>query len=277
MKIQSHRVNKRWELSPAVAVTYMPPEPGTHTSATQLSNLSAAQPATRSVIYAGLSHDVSFRSFMASSAKVQSLPHLEEGEVSLLELAADDPRDVAPLSDREAMILQLYHRVQEQKLEKALLEQGVFIISLSSFFSVMLIYVCRIESENVSGENVEEQLAIAEQELLEARATFTVRRKAVGTVLMTEPSLKAVHLKATSPAERYDDYPIPSMSIYTRAQPHAVGLLADIGSGIFSVLSIAATCCHSHMKTFMLHIARRCDNCRTWRSKTVRFTRKIGN
>ncbi|OJJ85537.1 centromere protein H [Aspergillus glaucus CBS 516.65] len=118
---------------------------------------------------------------MASSTKVQSLPHLEEGEVSLLELAADDARDVAPLSDKEAMILQLYHRVQEQKLEKALLRQ---------------------ESENVSGENVDEQLAIAEQELLEARATYTVRRKAVGTALMTEPSLKAVHLKATSPAER---------------------------------------------------------------------------
>lgn len=157
---------------------------------------------------------------MASSTKVQSLPHLEEGEVSLLELAADDARDVAPLSDKEAMILQLYHRVQEQKLEKALLRQGAF-LSLVFCFLVMLIYVFRIESENVSGENVDEQLAIAEQELLEARATYTVRRKAVGTALMTEPSLKAVHLKATSPAERYDS-PIPmsicaptSMQIYT--------------------------------------------------------------
>lgn len=157
---------------------------------------------------------------MASSTKVQSLPHLEEGEVSLLELAADDARDVAPLSDKEAMILQLYHRVQEQKLEKALLRQGAF-LSLVFCFLVMLIYVFRIESENVSGENVDEQIAIAEQELLEARATYTVRRKAVGTVLMTEPSLKAVHMKATSPAERYDS-PIPmsicaptSMQIYT--------------------------------------------------------------
>ena len=65
---------------------------------------------------------------MASSTKIQSLPNLEEGEVSLLELAADDARDVAPLSDKEAMILQLYHRVQEQKLEKALLQQGALFI-----------------------------------------------------------------------------------------------------------------------------------------------------
>lgn len=72
---------------------------------------------------------------MASSTNVQSLPHLEEGEVSLLELAADDARDVAPLSDKEAMILQLYHRVQEQKLEKALLRQGALLFFVFAFWS----------------------------------------------------------------------------------------------------------------------------------------------
>lgn len=154
---------------------------------------------------------------MASSTNVQYLPHLEEGEVSLLELAADDARDVAPLSDKETMILQLYHRVQEQKLEKALLQQSAFLSIFNLYFLVMLIYAFRIESENVSGENVEEQLAIAEQELLEARATYTVRRKAVGTVLMTEPSLKAVHLKATSPAERYDSH----VHVHMRAHTYA--------------------------------------------------------
>lgn len=51
-------------------------------------------------------------------------------------------------------------------------------------------------------EDVEQQIAIAERELLEARATYSVRKKAVETVLMTDPSLKAVHLKAVSPAER---------------------------------------------------------------------------
>ena len=54
----------------------------------------------------------------------------------------------------------------------------------------------------VSGDNVEEQLVAAERELLQSRATYTVRRKAVGTVLMTDPTLKAVHMKATTPAER---------------------------------------------------------------------------
>ena len=138
---------------------------------------------------------------MASSAKTPSLPHLEEGEIALLDLAADDARDVVSLSDKEALILQLYHRGQEQKLEKALLEQGMF-FAMRPIMKEPILMSCVIEPETLSGENAEEQLAIAEQELLEARATYTVRRKAVGTVLMTEPSLKAVHLKATSPAER---------------------------------------------------------------------------
>ncbi|KAF7157891.1 hypothetical protein CNMCM5623_002325 [Aspergillus felis] len=116
-----------------------------------------------------------------STARIQSLPQLSPGEVSLLGLAADDPRDVVSLSDKEALILQLYNQIQELELEKALLEQ---------------------ELEPASGDNPDEQLAIAERELLEARATYTVKRKAISTVLMTDPTLKAVHLKATSPAER---------------------------------------------------------------------------
>ncbi|KAF4215839.1 hypothetical protein CNMCM5878_007692 [Aspergillus fumigatiaffinis] len=116
-----------------------------------------------------------------STARIQSLPHLSPGEVSLLDLAADDPRDVVTLSDKEALILQLYNQIQELELEKALLVQ---------------------ELEPASGDNPDEQLAIAERELLEARATYTVRRKAISTVLMTDPTLKAVHLRAISPAER---------------------------------------------------------------------------
>lgn len=59
-----------------------------------------------------------------ASAKARSLPHLDPGEVSLLDLAEDDPRDAVSFSDKEALILQLYNQLQEQELEKALLEQG---------------------------------------------------------------------------------------------------------------------------------------------------------
>lgn len=70
---------------------------------------------------------------------------------------------------------------------------------LSSFLIAFIL----LELESFSGADAEEQLAIAERELLEARSTYTVRRKAVRTILMTEPILKAVHLKAATPAERY--------------------------------------------------------------------------
>ena len=59
-----------------------------------------------------------------TSEKARSLPHLNPGEASLLDLATDDPRDAASLSEKEALILQLYQQIQEQQLEKALLEQG---------------------------------------------------------------------------------------------------------------------------------------------------------
>ncbi|KAL2867101.1 centromere protein H [Aspergillus lucknowensis] len=114
-----------------------------------------------------------------SSSQARSLPRLSSSEVTLLDLAADDPRDAVTFSDKEALILRLYHQIQEQELEKAILEQ---------------------ELDPVSSDDAEE-LAAAERELLDARATYTVRKKAVGTVLITDPILKAVHLKGASPAE----------------------------------------------------------------------------
>ncbi|OQE28398.1 hypothetical protein PENSTE_c003G01841 [Penicillium steckii] len=118
------------------------------------------------------------------ATKPGQLPHLRPSELTLLDYAADDSRDIVTLSDQEAQILQLAHQIQEQQLEKALLEAP------------------ESDAEPPSNNEIEEQLATAERELLEARATYTVRRKAAQTVLMTDPILKAVHLKATIPPER---------------------------------------------------------------------------
>ncbi|CAI7608997.1 unnamed protein product [Penicillium pancosmium] len=120
------------------------------------------------------------------ATKHAQLPHLRLGELTLLDYAADDSRDVVTLSDQEALILQLANQVQEQQLEKALLESDP-----------------GPKTGPPSSDEIEEHLANAERELLEARATYTVRRKAAHTILMTDPILKAVHLKATIPPERY--------------------------------------------------------------------------
>lgn len=47
------------------------------------------------------------------------------------------------------------------------------------------------------------KLAEAERELLEVRARVSVQRKVVESVLMTEPSLQAVHSAPSSPLDRY--------------------------------------------------------------------------
>lgn len=58
----------------------------------------------------------------------QLLPHLLPGEVTLVGYAADDTRDTVTLEDKEVQVLQLAHQLQEQQLEKALLEQGMIYI-----------------------------------------------------------------------------------------------------------------------------------------------------
>lgn len=59
-----------------------------------------------------------------ASANVSALPHLNPGEVALVNLATDTPRDGLSLSEKEISVLQLYNQIQEQELERALLEQG---------------------------------------------------------------------------------------------------------------------------------------------------------
>ena len=61
------------------------------------------------------------RDLLMASKQGQS-PHLRPGEVTLLEYADDS--DIVTLSDKEALVLQLADQIQEQQLEKALLEQG---------------------------------------------------------------------------------------------------------------------------------------------------------
>lgn len=124
---------------------------------------------------------------------------LTEAETALLDLAADDRREVLSVSSKEELLLQLYDQIQELELERAILEQGIL---FPSYYSSSML-MTREDAEETIAQDVEEQLSVAERELLEARATFTVRRKATESILMTDPILKAVHLKAASPAERY--------------------------------------------------------------------------
>lgn len=65
---------------------------------------------------------------MASNDKDQNASNtlgLTEAETALLDLAADDRREVLSLSSKEELLLQLYDQIQELELERAILEQGI--------------------------------------------------------------------------------------------------------------------------------------------------------
>lgn len=53
---------------------------------------------------------------------------------------------------------------------------------------------------------MEEQFEKAQRELLEARATYSLQKKAVETVMMTEPTIQSVHSPTKTPIERYAFY-----------------------------------------------------------------------
>lgn len=70
-----------------------------------------------------------------ATKQASARPHLLSNELVLLEYAADDVRDIVTLSDKEALVLQLASQVQEQRLEKALLEQGTIYYYAAGPFS----------------------------------------------------------------------------------------------------------------------------------------------
>ena len=78
---------------------------------------------------------------MAPAGGDQRSPHahLEAPELSLVELAASIPTDKASFSEKEAQILELYDRLHEQRLEKALLTQGKGLFFSLIYFGLSLL------------------------------------------------------------------------------------------------------------------------------------------
>ncbi|KAK2873835.1 hypothetical protein FQN49_002020 [Arthroderma sp. PD_2] len=108
---------------------------------------------------------------------------LEAPAKVLLDLATrDETADGFSFSPKEVEILELYDRVFEQKLEEALLKQQL--------------------PEDTEVDDVDAKLEEAERELLKVRAKLSVQRKVVESVLMSEPSIQAVHSVPSSPLEK---------------------------------------------------------------------------
>ncbi|KAF2457903.1 centromere protein H (CENP-H)-domain-containing protein [Lineolata rhizophorae] len=95
--------------------------------------------------------------------------------------------DTVRLDEREQLILDLHDQLEELKLEQALLKsQRSKATSLGS--------------SNVSDADLDDQIVIAEREVLEARAAYTLRNNIIRNVVITDPVIKAVHESAISTA-----------------------------------------------------------------------------
>ncbi|KAJ9649658.1 hypothetical protein H2199_000436 [Coniosporium tulheliwenetii] len=97
--------------------------------------------------------------------------------------------NTAVLPEREQLILALFDQEEELRLECSLYEAQNA--------------VQPYDTSTLSDDDIQAQLAVAEQELLEARAAYALRNKIIHNVLITHPVLKAVHAGSNAdPAER---------------------------------------------------------------------------
>ena len=100
--------------------------------------------------------------------------------------------DSSPLmTEQEKRILEVYDRLEELQLEIALLRaRGILSKGMHSDHIYCHVFLPFID-EPV--EATEEDIKLAEQDLLKAKALYQVRTNIVENVLVANPILKAVH------------------------------------------------------------------------------------
>ncbi len=113
--------------------------------------------------------------------------------VAFADFATDEPGDTTPFYQAEGQVLELWDKMDELKLEQAILEARTTGGCIPS----------EIHGSG-SAEVTEADLKEAEKEYLEARAAYVLRQSVVEDVLIADPILKAIHSGANAtPTERY--------------------------------------------------------------------------
>ncbi|KAI5287347.1 hypothetical protein KEM54_006052 [Ascosphaera aggregata] len=130
---------------------------------------------------------------------------LKEAEAMLVGFASGSSHDGVILSEKEKEVMRLFELVEEQRLERALLVQ---------------------DYEQAHGQgDMQGELEEAQKELVEAKATYEVSRRATRMLLMTDPSVRAVHADSISPTEQ----DILSM-VHLNIESSRVSCLKDLGN-----------------------------------------------
>jgi hypothetical protein len=109
-------------------------------------------------------------------------------------LVGDGQGDELLLSEKEELVLQLYDQIKQLELERSLLEAQRRVSGMywNAFIptTVGAHLLLDLEYDPV---NIEGKIKVAERELLEAQATYSIRRKVEESVMKANPTLKAVH------------------------------------------------------------------------------------
>ncbi|KAI9793484.1 MAG: hypothetical protein M1835_007203 [Candelina submexicana] len=143
---------------------------------------------------------------MSASDLLDALPSVKDRvqthDLEFLNLSTNDIASAGyALSETEELVLSLNERLNEIKLEDSIL-RALHDDSLGA----MLTLTIKTISNNIlalSDEPGEEQLRLAEQEVLDAKATYSLRKQILESMLATDPTLKAVHSRMqASPVER---------------------------------------------------------------------------
>ena len=103
-------------------------------------------------------------------------------------------RDALVFSETEARALELYDQLRELEIQKSLIEAqngGRLYSHVSGLTKLVADHVPDVSA--LSDNDVQEQLATAQRELLEAQAKFEIRNRIAHNVLMMDPVVKAVH------------------------------------------------------------------------------------
>lgn len=109
-------------------------------------------------------------------------------------IVGDGQEDSLRLSEKEELVLQLYDQIKQLRLESSLLEAQKSpprmywkAIMPGTFWTHTMV---DIDNDPF---NIEEKTKIAERELLEAQATYSIRSKVEESVMKANPTLNAVH------------------------------------------------------------------------------------
>lgn len=108
------------------------------------------------------------------------------------------------LSDAEREVLELYDQLEELKLEMALLQAQSEELNGESPRGASWVEGWILTGTVAIDQQVTEaEVEAAERELLDAKASYTLRKNIVESVLVADPVLKAVHAGANAtPVER---------------------------------------------------------------------------